>query len=155
MKLQLKDPFAVESIRTDDLDAVRRLAWKTKSTLYPAVFFERMMATQRAYFRVVREAATDRVVGFVIAAKMPGADRNLLLLAIDPDHRGQGLRHRLLEQVQKILIAEGRREFSVEVRMDDRDHLDFYRREGFEVVGVEAATGPEPQDKLVMRKTLV
>src|SRR5687767_10509835 len=114
-----------------------RLAWKTTSHLYPAIFFEEIANRQREYFRVVREVTTGRIVGFVIAAKQPGRQQNFMLLAVEPKWVGQGVRRALLREVQTILKQEGVQSFSVEVPNSDADLLSVYRREGFEVVGVE------------------
>ncbi len=130
-------PFFIEPVQTGDIRAVMRLAWKTTSHLYPAIFFEEIANRQREYFRVVREVTTGRIVGFVIAAKQPGRQQNFMLLAVEPNWVGHGVRRALLREVQTILRREGVRSFSVEVPNSDADLLTLYQREGFDVVGVE------------------
>ncbi|HEX9816292.1 MAG TPA: GNAT family N-acetyltransferase [Candidatus Thermoplasmatota archaeon] len=129
--------FSIEPVQTGDIRAVMRLAWKTTSHLYPAIFFEEIANRQREYFRVVREDTTGRIVGFVIAARQPGRQQNFMLLAVEPNWIGHGVRRALLREVQAILKSEGVRSFSVEVPASDSDMLLLYRREGFDVVGVE------------------
>jgi ribosomal protein S18 acetylase RimI-like enzyme len=129
--------FIVEPVQTGDIRAVMRLSWKTTSHLYPAIFFEEIANRQPEYFRVVRDVATRRVVGFVIAARQPGRQQNFMLLAVEPALIGQGVRRQLIREVQSILRAEGVRSFTVEVSANDQDLLKVYQREGFEIVGVE------------------
>ena len=130
-------PFFIEPVQTGDIRAVMRLAWKTTSHLYPAIFFEEIANRQREYFRVVREVTTGRIVGFVIAARQPGRQQNFMLLAVEPSWIGHGVRRALLREVQAILKREGVRQFSVEVSGSDSSTLQLYQREGFDIVGVE------------------
>lgn len=146
--------FLVEPVESGDLKSVMRLAWKTSAYPLPYGFFERVAATQAEYFRVVREKGSHRVLAFIIAARREAAPGNLLLLSVHPDHRNRGLRRALLRDVQRVLIGEGEREFALEVGMDDRDLIDFYRREGFAIVGVEPRRRGEATDHLLLSKRL-
>lgn len=136
-RTQTVSKYVVEPVEQGDIRSVMRLAWKTTPILYPAVFFEEIAERQPEYFRVVREAETNRVVAFVIAAKQPGLKENILLLAIEPDLVGLGLRRALMEEVQRLLKAEGVRHFAVQVPSAEPKLLDFFRNEGFEVLGLE------------------
>lgn len=147
-----RNQFTVHAPQTGDLREVMRLAWKTTSRLYPLVFFEKIANEQPAYFRVVSENETGRVLGFVIAARQPGTSDNFLLLAIEPDLIGQGLRRALLREVQSQLASEGERRFTVEVPSSDQLAVEFYRREGFDLVGVEPAA--DGGDWLLLSKEL-
>ena len=143
--------FVVHQPQTGDLREVMRLAWKTTSRLYPYAFFEQVARQQPEYFRIVSEATSNRVLGFVIAARQPGTTDNFLLLAIEPALVGQGLRRALLHNVQRQLATEGERRFTVEVPANDRSMVDFYKREGFDLVGVETTDGG---DQLLLSKAL-
>lgn len=142
--------YVVEPVQTGDIREVMRLSWKTTSHLYPAIFFEEIATRQPEYFRIVRDTTTQRVVGFVIAAKQPGRQQNFLLLCVEPALIGQGVRRMLLREVQSILRREGVRSFSIEVPAADTKTLDLYRREGFEIVGVEEPV-PGEQRALVVK----
>ncbi|MBI2079003.1 MAG: GNAT family N-acetyltransferase [Euryarchaeota archaeon] len=146
--------YLVEPVRWADLQTVLRLAWRTTQPLYPAPFFEAVARTQPEYFRVVRENTTGKVRGFVIAARPPGLKDRLLLLAVEPGLVGQGLRRRLLETVQAVLRDEGIRSLEVGVPVADESALEFYRREGFHVVGVDPAPSLNEPDRAILLKSL-
>ena len=146
--------YLVEPVRWADLQSVLRLAWRTTQPLYPGPFFEAIARTQPEYFRVVRENATGKVRGFVIAARPPGLKDRLILLAVEPGLVGRGLRRRLLDTVETVLRAEGVRTFEVGVPVADSSTLDFYRREGFHVVGIEPAPTLNEPDRALLFKTL-
>lgn len=131
------------------------MAWKTLPQLYPFDFFSVIAEQQPEYFRIVRETGTGRTLAFLIAARLPVTDQNLLLLAVHPDHRNQGLRRALLRQIQDVLKEEGERAFRVELDLTDRSTIEFFRRQGFHVVGLEEATSGSGVDRLVLAKPLV
>jgi ribosomal protein S18 acetylase RimI-like enzyme len=145
--------FQVHPPQTGDLREVMRLAWKTTDRLYPYVFFEELARREPSYFRVVSDADDGRVLGFIIAARQPGTTSNFLILTVEPKLVGRGLRRALLSEVQKQLVAEGERQFTVEISAADQTALDFYRREGFDIVGVEPAPH-DGSDRLLLSKNL-
>jgi len=148
-----KSSFTIHPPQTGDLREVMRLAWRTTDRLYPYVFFEELAKQQPSYFRVVNDTETNQVLGFIIAARQPGTQNNLLILTVEPELVGQGLRRALLADIQRQLAIEGERHFTVEVPADDQSALAFYRREGFDIVGAEPAldTG---EDRLLLSKNL-
>jgi ribosomal protein S18 acetylase RimI-like enzyme len=151
-KMLAQAKYRIHPPQQGDLRSVMRLAWRTTNRLYPYVFFEEVARQQPEYFRIVSEPETDKVVGFVIAARQPGTDENFLLLTVEPALVGRGLRRALLRDVQKQLAEEGERRFSVEVPATDQSTLEFYRREGFDLVGIESSS--DGNDRLLLSKSL-
>lgn len=144
--------YLIERVRVDDIRPVLRLAWAETEEIIPAPFFQAVARQQREYFRVVREASTGTVRGFIIAARQPGSENNVLLLAVDPTLLGQGLRRALINDVQGILKREGERGMSVEIPAHNQSLLTLFRTEGFEVVGLES--GSPTLERLVLYKPL-
>ncbi len=134
------DVFRVEEIQETDLKAVIRLAWKTLPAPLSAPFLMNVARRESGHFRVVREAETGTVRGFVVAASLPVADERVLLLAIDPEFQHQGLRRALLRQLQETRKKEGERAVAVDVPRLDDDTMTFFHREGYVVVGVEGTS---------------
>lgn len=99
----------------------------------------------------VREAFADQ--GLVPPSTLPDvvdryfahiADergRYVLVLAVDPRHRGQGLGGALLTAVSR---EPPRRQVSLHVLSDNAHAARLYARLGFVVVGVEAGYSPDP-----------
>jgi [ribosomal protein S18]-alanine N-acetyltransferase len=72
------------------------------------------------------------------AARIAGPESELLLLAVDPAWRGQGIGRLLLEDWQVWARAHGADDYFLEMRADnDAGHL--YSRAGFVEVGRRAA----------------
>src|SRR3546814_1800659 len=72
------------------------------------------------------------------AVRIAGPESELLLLAVDPARRGQGIGRRLLADWQGWAAAEGAQDFFLEMRADN-DAIHLYRRAGFAECGRRAA----------------
>lgn len=148
-------PVAIEPFHPDDLLAIMRLASRTLPEEYPYEFYLQMARVQGRHFRVAKDAATSTVLGFIVVAKEPGMKANLLLFAVDPAQQGQGIGRALLRDVQRGLTLDQVRALELQVRSDNRRAIEFYRREGFTVVGRETAVYKDGADALAMSKPLL
>jgi [ribosomal protein S18]-alanine N-acetyltransferase len=146
--------YTIEPFRAQDLRDVATLAARVLPEPYPDAFFLHMAQGRRSHFRVSREAVTGELLGFVLAAREPGAVANLLLLAVHPAAQGQGLGRALLRDVQRALTLDQVRRVRLEVRLDNARAIDFYRREGFQVDGLEVGVYRDGGDALAMSKPL-
>jgi ribosomal protein S18 acetylase RimI-like enzyme len=122
-------------VRTEDLRSVMRLAWSQRSPPLPGVFFEQVAKQEPERFRVVRDTFSGDVVGFVLTARLPVQERSIFMLAVRPELVGIGLRRALLRQVEDSMRRDGEREFTIEVPVDAAPLLDFYKEQGFVLVG--------------------
>jgi len=64
-----------------------------------------------------------------------GPEVELLLIAVDPSHRRQGIADRLLARAREDASARGASELFLEVREDNQAAHALYNRAGFEAVG--------------------
>jgi ribosomal protein S18 acetylase RimI-like enzyme len=147
--------FVIEPFTTNDLVPVMNLASRTLPEAYSAEFFLTMSRAQGRYFRVARHVEGGRVTGFIVGCRKPGLEGSVLLFAVDPDYRGQGLGRALFRDVQQQLMLDDVRLLNLEVRPDNRNAIQFYQREGFRVGGVEEAVYKDGSDALWMSKPLI
>lgn len=140
-----RDPgYHIEPVREEDMRSVLRLAWSQWSPPLPGIFFLQAAREDPRRFRVVRQKRSGDVVGFVLAARLPLRHRRLLLLAVRPELVGQGLRRALLKEVEAAMRRAGEQELTIEVPMEAKDLLDFYRDQGFVLVGrAQGANGED------------
>jgi len=147
-------PLVIEPFHPNDLLPVMRLAARTLPEEYPYEFYLQMARLQGRHFRVAKEGVTRDVLGFIVAAKEPGLRANVLLFAVDPGLQGQGIGRALLRDVQRSLTLDEVRALELQVRSDNRRAIEFYRREGFIVVGRESGVYRDGADALAMSKSL-
>lgn len=72
----------------------------------------------------------------IVAAVMAGYDGHrgwMNYLAVDPEHRGQGLGRALVGEVEHLLAQLGCPKVNIQVRADNARAVGFYRRLGYAV----------------------
>ena len=93
-------------------------------------------------------------LAFARWACVPAAgEAELLRIAVDPAHRGQGLGRRLLEACQQGLAAEGLELLYLEVRSANAAAIQLYRNCGWQRCGLRANYYPDGEDALLFRFT--
>ncbi|AMU90824.1 GCN5 family acetyltransferase [Sphingopyxis macrogoltabida] len=75
----------------------------------------------------------ERPCGFA-AARIAGPESELLLLAVDPDRRGQGVGKLLMDDWQQWALLEGADDYFLEMRADN-DAVHLYQSAGFSECG--------------------
>jgi ribosomal protein S18 acetylase RimI-like enzyme len=65
------------------------------------------------------------------------------LLAVRPELVGIGLRRALLQEVEAAMRRDGERALTIEVPVEASELLDFYRNQGFVLVGRTQGMGGE------------
>jgi ribosomal-protein-alanine N-acetyltransferase len=140
----------------DDLSAVLELerklfpddAWST------GMFAEELALEGRGRHYVAAEEG-NRIVGYAGMMLPGGRQAEVLTLAVDTGHWGQGIGSALLTD----LLAEAARcdctEVFLEVRADNPRAQDLYRRYGFGEIGIRRGYyQPSGVDAIVMRRAL-
>ena len=94
-------------------------------------------------------------LAFARWACVPAAgEAELLRVAVDPAHRGQGLGRRLLEACQRELAAAGMGNLFLEVRATNAAAIQLYRRCGWQRCGLRPGYYPDGEDALLFKLTL-
>ncbi len=97
---------------------------------------------------VVAEAG-DAVVGFLLYRDLPGDEREILNVAVDPERRRQGVASRLLA----VCLFEFRGEAHLEVRESNAAARALYGRFGFTDIAVRRGYYHRPvEDAVVMKR---
>ena len=91
-------------------------------------------------------------VAFARWACIPAAgEAELLRIAVDPAHRGQGWGRILLEACQRELAAAGLELLYLEVRPSNTSAMGLYRACGWERCGLRTGYYPDGEDALLFR----
>jgi ribosomal protein S18 acetylase RimI-like enzyme len=93
-------------------------------------------------------------VAFARWARIPAAgEAELLRIAVDPAHRGQGLARALLEACQRDLAAEGMHHLFLEVRVSNAAAIRLYGACGWRRAGRRPRYYPDGEDALLFERT--
>lgn len=138
-----------------DLLSVFRIEKRSFAQPWPYAAFERFLGNRG--FLIAERRDDDEVVGFVVADVVSdhGAPLGHIKdIAVDPDHRGQGIGRQLLERGLSILALEGATRVKLEVRRSNEAAVRLYRRFGFETQHVHPNYYDDGEDALVMVRAL-
>ncbi len=123
-------PYAIGEVRGSDAAGVYEVERRCFPDPYPPALLEDLMRTQRNRFFVASNAG--EVVGYAVATTT-GRDGHIVSVAVDPDHRRQGIGTRLLSATIRRLIEDGVGQIHLEVRKSNGTAIAFYERMGFRI----------------------
>jgi ribosomal-protein-alanine N-acetyltransferase len=132
-----------------DLLSVFRIEKRSFDQPWPYAAFERFLGDPGF---VVAERDGD-VIGYAVADSVAnhGAPLGHLKdLAVDPEHRGEGIGRLLLSQTLTRLFIEGVSRVKLEVRRGNRPARSLYEEFGFELHHVSPNYYDDGEDALVM-----
>ncbi len=107
------------------------LAGQQLSELFPARWLAEQAQSNRETFLVARDVRKNTIVGFVVGAREAPCEGKVLAIAVDDEHRGQGLGSALLKRLRSQMALTGAYRLTLEVRADDPKAQSFYMRHGF------------------------
>jgi [ribosomal protein S18]-alanine N-acetyltransferase len=139
-------------LRYDDLAAVLDLerALFPDDAWSPGMFAEEL-AMQGHGRRYVAAEEGNALVGYAGMMLPGGRQAEVLTLAVDEKHWGQGIGSALLTDLLDEAARKDCREVLLEVRADNPRAQDLYRRFGFEEIGVRRGYyQPSGMDAIVM-----
>ena len=115
--------------RSTDLNNVYDLARRSLREKYnPSIFIELPLYWPQGLI-VLEEM--DRIVGFIFGIMVSQIEARVLMLAVSPERRNQGLGSLLCEHFVQECAKKGVRLVSLEVRVSNQGALKFYQRMGF------------------------
>lgn len=93
-------------------------------------------------------------VAFARWARIPAAgEAELLRIAVDPAHRGEGLGRILLETCQRELAEEGLVHLFLEVRVSNAAAIRLYKACGWEPCGLRPRYYPDGEDAALFQRS--
>lgn len=94
-----------------------------------------------------------RIIGYAISSVV-GSKGTMISIAVMPELRRRGIGSNLLRESLNFLSKKVR-EVELQVRKDDQEAIDFYKKSGFREAGLIFNYYPDGGDALVMSKILV
>ena len=126
----------IRNAQPADLDGLIRL----EHACFPAadVFSRRqyraLLNNPRAIIRLIGPIGSPAAAATVLRRQTPGGlSARLYSIAVDPDHRGQGLAKQLLADVIAQCRRAGVARLRLEVRSDNESAIGLYRNFGFTI----------------------
>lgn len=146
--------FTIEPFRPTDLVPVLRLVQRSLGEEVPYHFFLQMSSLRPEYCLVARVPADGRLLGLIVGTKEEAHGGRVLVFAVEPETQGQGVGRALLRSLQQAMTLESVRQVELEVRADNQRAIEFYRRHGFQVTGLQERAYRDGTDAFVMMKPI-
>lgn len=136
LKLRRIDRFSVKvrGARLEDIDIVYDIAVRSLSERYSKELFYDIFFLWPKGFLVAE--INGRIVGFIAGSRLSELEGRILLFAVDRPFRRMGVGGKLMEEFLNICRLSSLRQVRLEVREDNYEAIEFYRKRGFQIVSV-------------------
>jgi ribosomal-protein-alanine N-acetyltransferase len=140
------------SLRMRDLGTIETIERRA----YPTPWSRSMFASELAKASSICLGAFDeesgRLLGYLIIARYVDA-WHVMNIAVDPDHQRRGIATLLMEELFELTSTDGRRGYTLEVRVSNSGAIRLYERLGFKGRGVRRGYYTDNrEDALIMWK---
>ncbi len=122
--LQLRDLTAIEAIERDSY-----------STPWSRSMFAGELSKASSVCLGALEVDTEELVGYLIVSRYVDA-WHVMNIAVDPNRRRAGVATTLLERLFDLTAGDGRRGYTLEVRVSNNAAIELYQRLGFQPRGI-------------------
>ncbi len=142
----------IKRLGTSHLRAIERIERRSYPTPWSRSMFAGEFAKPSSLCLGAFDAATTSLVGYLILSRYVDA-WHLMNIAVEPDYRRRGIATLLLERAFELTTGEGRRGYTLEVRVSNAEAIRLYERLGFEPRGVRRGYYTDNrEDALIMWK---
>ncbi|MDQ3992083.1 MAG: ribosomal protein S18-alanine N-acetyltransferase [Actinomycetota bacterium] len=124
----------IRRLQTSDLGAIDRIERRS----YPTPWSRSMFAAELAKPSSICLGAFDaqaRLVAYLIISRYVDA-WHVMNVAVEPEHRRRGIATLLFDRLFELTAADGRRGYTLEVRVSNTAAIRLYERLGFSSRGI-------------------
>ena len=126
---------ALRRLQMRDLNAIERIERASYPTPWSRSMFASELAKPSSICLGAFDEGTDVLVGYLVISRYVDA-WHVMNVAVAPDHRRRGIATTLLEKLFELTAGRGRRGYTLEVRVSNKDAIALYERLGFKPRGV-------------------
>ena len=139
-------------LKLRDLNAIEEIERASYPTPWSRSMFAGELAKPSSICLGAVDGATDELVGYLIISRYVDA-WHVMNVAVDPDHRRQGIASLLLNRLFELTSGRSRRGYTLEVRVSNAGAIKLYEELGFRPRGVRRGYYTDNrEDALIMWK---
>jgi ribosomal-protein-alanine N-acetyltransferase len=125
----------IRSLQLRDLAAIEAIERDSYSTPWSRSMFAGELSKASSVCLGAHEEDTGELVGYLIVSRYVDA-WHVMNIAVDPNRRRAGVATALLEHLFDVTAGDGRRGYTLEVRVSNQAAIDLYQRLGFQPRGI-------------------
>jgi len=135
-----------------DLGDIERIERRSYPTPWSRSMFASEIAKPSSICLGAFEAESGELLGYLIISRYVDA-WHVMNVAVDPEHQRRGVATALLERLFELTADDGRRGYTLEVRVSNTQAIALYERLGFEGRGIRRGYYTDNrEDALIMWK---
>ena len=143
----------LRNLRLRDLAAVERIERRSYPTPWSrSMFAGELTKSSSVCLGAYDNEVGDELVGYLIISRYVDA-WHVMNVAVAPEYRGRGIATKLLEELFELTAGDGRRGYTLEVRVSNVSAIRLYEKLGFKARGVRRGYYTDNrEDALIMWK---
>jgi [ribosomal protein S18]-alanine N-acetyltransferase len=118
-----------------DLEAIERIERRSYPTPWSRSMFASELAKPSSISLGAFAAETGELVGYLVISRYVDA-WHVMNIAVAPEHRRRGIAAAMFERLFELTSGDGRRGYTLEVRISNEAAIKLYERLGFKSRGV-------------------
>ena len=135
-----------------DLSAIEEIEKRSYPTPWSRAMFAGELAKPSSICLGAFEPDTDELVGYLIISRYVDA-WHVMNVAVSPEYRRRGVATTMLDRLFELTAADGRRGYTLEVRVSNADAIRLYEQLGFVARGIRRGYYTDNrEDALIMWK---
>jgi ribosomal-protein-alanine N-acetyltransferase len=135
-----------------DLTAIETIERRSYPTPWSRSMFAGELAKPSSICLGAFDAETDELLGYLIISRYVDA-WHVMNVAVSPAHRRRRVATALLDRLFELTAGDGRRGYTLEVRVSNRHAIELYERLGFKARGIRRGYYTDNrEDALIMWK---
>jgi ribosomal-protein-alanine N-acetyltransferase len=135
-----------------DLAAIEAIERRSYPTPWSRSMFAGEISKPSSICLGAFDAETDELLGYLIISRYVDA-WHVMNVAVEPSHRRRGIATALLDRLFELTAEDGRRGYTLEVRVSNTHAIALYERLGFQARGIRRGYYTDNrEDALIMWK---
>jgi ribosomal-protein-alanine N-acetyltransferase len=142
----------LKRLQIRDLGAIEKIERRSYPTPWSRSMFAGELAKPSSICLGAFEPDTDDLLGYLIISRYVDA-WHVMNVAVAPEQRRRGIATALLDRLFELTAGDGRRGYTLEVRVSNKHAIDLYERLGFKPRGIRRGYYTDNrEDALIMWK---
>ena len=125
----------IRPLQTRDLAEIERIERESYKTPWSRSMFAGELSKPSSICLGAYEEESGELVGYLIVSRYVDA-WHVMNVAVDPSRRRNGIATVLLRRLFELTAGDGRRGYTLEVRVSNRGAIELYQRLGFQPRGI-------------------
>ena len=133
--MKMAQKLKIRTLQLRDLGEIERIERESYATPWSRSMFAGELSKPSSICLGAFEEDTGELTGYLIVSRYVDA-WHVMNVAIDPPRRRAGIATVLLERLFELTAGDGRRGYTLEVRISNRGAIELYQRLGFQARGI-------------------